>query len=64
MILKEAWLRDSREPKPPFRELFIQAESLLDESDEIGLLSDVSRVMLSLIDFDFILQRRRRNFLE
>jgi len=64
MIWKEAWLRNSHEPKPPFRELFIQAESLLDQSDEIGLLSDVSRVMLKLIDFDFIVQRRRRNFLE
>ncbi len=65
MVWKEAWLSDSHdEPKPPFRELFIQAESLLDEADEIGLLSDVSRVMLNIIDFDFIVQRRRENFLE
>lgn len=64
MIWKEAWLRDCHEPKPPFRELFIQAESLLDKADEIGLLCDVSRVMLNLLDFDSIIQRRRRNFLE
>lgn len=64
MVWKEAWLRNGDKPKPPFRELFVQAESLLDESDEIGPISDVSKVLLNLVDLEFIVLRRRTNFLE
>lgn len=64
MVWKEAWFCNDDKPKPPFRELFVQAESLLDESDEIGPISDVSKMLLNLIDLEFIVLRRRTNFLE
>ncbi|MGI6540815.1 MAG: DegT/DnrJ/EryC1/StrS family aminotransferase [Bacillota bacterium] len=64
MLWKEAWLWNDDQPKPPFRELFVQAESLLDQSSKIGPISDVSKVLLNIIDFDFLALRRRANFLE
>jgi dTDP-4-amino-4,6-dideoxygalactose transaminase len=63
MMWKGAWVRQPIWPQPPFRELFLQAEMMLDKEDRIYGISSMSSVLLKLLSVDNISKRRRSNFL-
>jgi acyl-CoA synthetase (AMP-forming)/AMP-acid ligase II len=64
MVWKGAWLKQAMWPQPPFRDLFLHAERMLDAERDINGMSTMSSVLLQLLDVNYIVERRRANFLE
>ncbi len=62
MILKAIWLQQQHEEKPRFREMFLEAEALLDNCTCITHASHVTETLLPLLDFGYLFNRRRDNY--
>jgi hypothetical protein len=64
MIWKGAWLQQVRWPQPPFRDLFLQAERMLDAERDINGMSSMSSMLFRMLDASYVIERRRASFLD
>ena len=62
MILKNLFLKNALDCNREYRRIFIECEEKLDESDEIVLMSDFARFIVSCIDIEQMIQVRKKNY--
>jgi len=62
MVLKDLFLHDVLECKSAYRGIFLECEKHLDEQREIYLLSDFAEYIISCIDVENLVRRRKANY--
>lgn len=62
MVLKNLFLKDELDCNAEYRKIFSCCEDRLDEQQEIFLISDLSRFIISCIDIGSLVEKRRTNY--
>lgn len=61
MILKEIFLKMSYDTNVAYREIFSEAEELVDSSADVGRISDFAYFLIKCVDIENLIERRKRN---
>lgn len=62
MILKHLFLKEKVNCNPEYREIFTECEKRLDVSNEVFQISDFSKYIISCVDIDELIVRRKKNY--
>lgn len=62
MVLKNLYLSGTLESKDAYRKIFVDEEQRLDTLHNVLLISDISAFILSNIDINEVISRRKRNY--